>query len=70
MKGIDSILEKLGIADVNHGVTTGQSGWEGGGALLESFSPVDGRKIGAVTQASRADYDRAVETASLAFKTW
>ncbi|HWV31020.1 MAG TPA: aldehyde dehydrogenase family protein [Dyadobacter sp.] len=70
MKGIDSILEKLGIADVNHGVTTGQSGWEGGGALLESFSPVDGRKIGAVTQASRAGYDRAVETASLAFKTW
>lgn len=70
MKGIDLILEKLGIAGVNHGVTTGQSHWEGGGALLESFSPVDGRKIGAVKQASRADYDRAVETASLAFKTW
>ena len=70
MKGIDIILEKLGIGGVNHGVTTGQSGWEGGGALLESFSPVDGRKIGAVTQAARADYDRAVETASLAFKTW
>lgn len=70
MKGIDQILEKLGISAVNHGVTTGQSGWEGGGALLESFSPVDGQKIGAVMQAAQADYDRAVETASLAFKTW
>ena len=70
MKGIDVILEKLGIADVNHGVTTGQSSWESSGALLESFSPVDGRKIGAVMPASRGDYDRAVETASLAFKTW
>lgn len=70
MKGIDVILEKLGIGGINHGVTTGLSSWEGGGALLESFSPVDGRKIGAVTQCVRADYDRAVETASLAFKTW
>ncbi|GGH37794.1 aldehyde dehydrogenase [Dyadobacter endophyticus] len=70
MEGINVILEKLGIGDVNHGVTTGQSSWEGGGALLESFSPVDGRKIGSVTQAARADYDRLVEAASLAFKTW
>ena len=70
MKGIDVILEKLGIADVNHGVTTGLSSWKGGGVLLESFSPVDGQKIGAVAQSGRADYDRAVETASLAHKTW
>lgn len=70
MKGIDVILEKLGIVGVNHGVTTGQSSWESGGALLESFSPVDGRRIGAVRQAAHADYDRVVETASLAFKTW
>lgn len=70
MKGIDVILEKLGIAGVNHGVTTGQASWESGGVLLESFSPVDGQKIGAVIQASRADYDRVLETASLAFKTW
>ncbi|PSL28538.1 L-piperidine-6-carboxylate dehydrogenase [Dyadobacter jiangsuensis] len=70
MKGIDVILEKLGIADVNHGVTTGQASWESGGALLESFSPVDGRRIGAVRQAAHADYGRVVETASLAFKTW
>ncbi len=70
MKGIDVILEKLGIADVNHGVTTGLSSWKGGGVSLESFSPVDGQKIGAVAQCGRADYDRAVETASLAHKTW
>ncbi|OJV16581.1 MAG: aldehyde dehydrogenase family protein [Dyadobacter sp. 50-39] len=70
MKGIDEILQKLGIGGINHGVTTGQSAWEGGGALLESFSPVDGQRIGAVSQAARADYDRAVETASLAFKSW
>ncbi|MCF0073171.1 aldehyde dehydrogenase family protein [Dyadobacter sp. CY261] len=70
MNGINDILEKLGISSVNHGVSTGQAGWEGAGALLESFSPVDGLKIGAVTQSARTDYDRVVETASLAFKKW
>ncbi len=70
MTGIHDILEKLGIAGTNHGISTGQSGWEGGGALLESFSPVDGLKISGVRQGVRTDYDRVVETAGLAFKTW
>lgn len=63
-------LEKLGIAAVNAGVHTGQTSWAGTGALLESYSPVDGLKIAAVNQAGREDYDRVVETAALAFKTW
>lgn len=70
MEGISDILRKLGIAAVNPGVSTGQQNLEGKGGLLESFSPVDGAKIGAASLCSRADYDRAVEAASLAFKTW
>lgn len=70
MTDIVDILNKLGIGAENHGVTTGTASWEGGGALIESFSPVDGAKIGAVRQAAREDYDRAVEAAALAFKKW
>ncbi|ACT96234.1 L-piperidine-6-carboxylate dehydrogenase [Dyadobacter fermentans] len=70
MTDIVDILNRLGIRTENHGVTTGTASWEGGGALNESFSPVDGAKIGAVRQAASEDYDRAVEAAALAFKKW
>ncbi|GGM80619.1 aldehyde dehydrogenase [Dyadobacter beijingensis] len=70
MKEIHDILGKLGIAASNNGVSTGQTSWQGGGALLESFSPVDGLKIAALTGSVKTDYDRAVETATLAFKKW
>lgn len=64
------MLNKLGIGAVNAGVSTGQESWEGSGALLESYSPVDGLKIGALNQGGREDYDQVVETAAWAFKTW
>jgi aldehyde dehydrogenase (NAD+) len=37
---------------------------------MESVSPVDGRVMGRVVQASRADYDRIVERAVSAFQSW
>lgn len=70
MVEIDPILKKLGIEPVNHGASTGRSSWAGSGGTVESLSPADGRKIAAVTQCSRQDYDRVIENASLAFKSW
>jgi aldehyde dehydrogenase (NAD+) len=70
MVEIDPILKKLGIEPLNHGASTGQNSWAGSEATLESSSPVDGRKIAAVTQCTRSDYDRVIENAAMAFKTW
>lgn len=41
-----------------------------GGATLESYSPVDGKKLADIAEASREDVDHAVEAAQRAFETW
>ncbi|HEV7348101.1 aldehyde dehydrogenase family protein [Telluribacter sp.] len=64
------ILDKLGIKSVNAGQSTGQESWEGSGSVLESYSPVDGKLIASVREASREDYDRIIEKATEAFAEW
>lgn len=63
-------LEKLNIKPLNNGVSTGTKNWQGGGELLESYSPVDGKLIGAVQQATTEDYNNVSETAKNAFVAW
>lgn len=53
----------------NPGSSTGQENF-GKGEIIESRSPVDGELIGKVTTTTREEYDRVVETAMKAFKTW
>jgi aldehyde dehydrogenase (NAD+) len=65
-----SILRKLGLDDVNSGATTGLVGLECQGELLESVSPIDGRLLAKVRQASAADYDRVASKALKAFLEW
>ncbi|NQX86490.1 MAG: aldehyde dehydrogenase family protein [Flavobacteriaceae bacterium] len=67
--GIQEALKQLGLKDVNDGSSTG-SEWFSNGELIESYSPVDGKLIGAVKGSTREDYDRVMETATAAFKTW
>ncbi len=66
-----SFLKELQIKDKNPGVSTGTE-WFGSTALgsYESFSPVDGRVIGSVHKASRADYEKMIATAQKAFPSW
>ena len=40
------------------------------GSLLESYSPVDGQLIASVTTSSAADYEKVMQTATAAFKTF
>ncbi|MCI5837008.1 MAG: aldehyde dehydrogenase family protein [Veillonellaceae bacterium] len=40
------------------------------GATLEAYSPVDGKKLADIAEASREDVDHAVEAAQRAFETW
>src|SRR5882757_593745 len=56
------------IDTVNHGVFDGE--WHGGGATIESISPIDGKVIARVKQASAADFERAVVRAQAAFEKW
>ena len=65
------ILTRLGIKDRNYGSSTGLN-W--GKTInqneLEINSPVDGKLIAKVYQASETDYDTVVKTAQTAFKYW
>src|SRR5215510_12958841 len=65
---MQSVLEKLGLNDVNDGVFDGE--WRGGGAKIDKISPIDGRRVASVRTASDDDYDKAIARAQEAFLKW
>ena len=67
--GIQQALGQLGVKDINDGSSTG-SEWFSNGELIESYSPVDGKLIGKVRATTREDYDKVMDAATTAFKTW
>ncbi len=66
---VKKTLEKLGIKKTNSGCSTG-SEFFSSGPEIESVSPVDGEFIAKVGTATAEDYDRVINTATEAFKTW
>src|ERR1700722_6593067 len=66
--GATDLLKKLGLAATNHGAFDGA--WFGRGPMLDSVSPIDGKKLARVRMASAADYERVVERAKGAFANW
>jgi len=67
--GIQEALSKLGVKDINEGTSTGSNNFSNG-EIIESYSPVDGKLIGKVKTTTRADYDKVMDDATAAFKTW
>ncbi|AIN74879.1 aldehyde dehydrogenase family protein [Flavobacterium psychrophilum] len=67
--GMTEALAQLGIKAVNEGTSTG-SQWFSNGELLESYSPVDGLLIGKVKATTAADYERVMQSATEAFKSF
>ncbi len=65
-----SFLKQLGINSINSGACTGTQWLKTGGAVIESFSPVDGHKIGSIKMASREDYEKVMALSSNAFLHW
>lgn len=66
-----SVLEKLGIQEVNSGASTGAGGWlEAGGDPIQSINPATNEVLATVVQASVEDYNTIVAQAQEAFKTW
>ncbi len=72
--GIKEALEKLGVKDVNNGTSTGTNQFSPDsyreGEFIESYSPVDGQLIGKVKTTSSEDYEKVMQAATTAFKTW
>ena len=66
---ISNVLKSLNIELHNFGTSTG-SHWTSSNEIIESFSPVDGRKIGSVSVTTNSEFKDMMETASVAFKTW
>lgn len=64
------ILQQLGIEKINSCAFTGKSWRHCGDELLESFSPIDGRRLGRVRKALAEDYTEVVELAQQAFRFW
>ncbi len=62
-------LQQLNIQQRNKGNSTG-SEWCNGKDNIDSYSPVDGMKIGSVETADENTYQKIVETAQKAFLEW
>ena len=63
-------LRTLKLEAINDGVSTGTKWIETKGETIDSFSPVDGKKIGSVTCADKAGYETVMVKAAEAFKSW
>jgi aldehyde dehydrogenase (NAD+) len=63
-----AILRQLGLTAENAGVFDGQ--WTGGGPILKSISPIDGKVLASIRTATASDYERAVQRARAAFGHW
>ncbi len=67
--GIKEALQELGIKDINEGTSTGSNNFSNG-TLIESYSPVDGQLIAKVKSSTKEDYEKAMNAATSAFKSW
>lgn len=67
--GMNEALEKLGIKTINEGTSTGLENFSSG-EILESYSPVDGKLIASVKTSTAEDYEKVMQSATAAFKTF
>lgn len=67
--GMTEALEILGIKAINEGTSTGNI-WFSQGEIIESYSPVDGALIAKVKTTTAADYEKVMQSATEAFKSF
>ncbi|MGM0496527.1 MAG: L-piperidine-6-carboxylate dehydrogenase [Bacteroidota bacterium] len=67
---IKGILSRLGVKDVNPGVSTGQKWIEPSGDTTTSYTPIDGSELAKVKNATKDEYESIVQKAQEAFKIW
>lgn len=67
--GMPEALKALGIKEINDGTSTGSNCFSSGD-IIESYSPVDGQLIGKVKTTTAADYEKVMQSATTAFKSF
>jgi aldehyde dehydrogenase (NAD+) len=67
---IKKVLAELGIEELNLGVSTGLEWFETQGSITNSVSPIDGKEIAKVKNATIDDYEMVIKKAQEAFKVW
>jgi len=67
--GIDKALETLGVKSLNEGTSTGSNNFSSG-EIIESYSPVDGQLIGKIKTTTKEDYEKVMNAATTAYKTF
>jgi aldehyde dehydrogenase (NAD+) len=67
--GIETALKALGLKEINEGTSTG-SKFFGSGETISSYSPTDGKLIGKITTTTKEDYEKVMQTATEAFKSF
>ena len=63
-------LKELGIHAHNAGSSTGIDWFDNPKQIIESFSPVNGKKIAAISVTTKENYDQIIETANQAWLVW
>ena len=63
-------LKDLGIRSHNAGSSTGTKWFDNPIQTIESFSPVDGKKIAAISLTTKENYDQIVDKAQQAWLVW
>ncbi len=64
------VLQRLGIDQVNAGVSTGIEWFSGTGDVTSSLSPIDNHEIAKVRNATIDEYEMVMKNAGKAFKIW
>ena len=67
--GVNKALEALQVERDTKGTSVGGELF-GNGDKIDSYSPVDGEKLGTVATTSAEDYNQVITTADAAFKEW
>ena len=68
--GKQEVLKLLNIDTDNSGVSTGTNWIDAQGEVTSSFSPIDGKEIGKVKNATMEDYEMVIKKAQEAFLVW
>lgn len=68
--GIQEALAELGLERKNFGTSTGSAWMKSSADSIDSISPVDGKRIGAVYATAEKTYHEVVATAETAYREW
>lgn len=63
-------LKELGIHAHNAGSSTGKNWFDNPNQTIESYSPVNGKKIAGISVTTKENYDQIIEKANQAWLVW